>query len=409
MVISKSNFLRKNFNLIIFFLIVTCFYQIISVFFDYDLNFTYMIFYVVFILAIIFILADLFFNKFLIKKNHIVAFLFFCIIAFSIVFQHIFLFELFDISGKSGLGFVKSFAIGGLSWFVVGMAISQNTINKSNDKLSWLLMIILLTMFFMVLKDGFIIKYSELASGRGYDFYIDHLILGSFVLIIILFINSYISKNDLLFFLLSMFVFFMVGGRGDLIIFFVSFLIFTFIYNKLKALKYFLFIAILTPVIFLIFKMWMIVNSDDTFSRMSGILNISEDSSYLARLELFLSSFNGLEEQFLFGNPNVLILKNHPDPELSYSLGALSHNIVSVWQFYGFLAFCFCLYYLIVTTLFIKQNKEKLIDPISKFGVYLFIFTSLSIIFTKSITYYPFWLSMGFWIMRVYNFPMRKR
>lgn len=407
MVINKNKFLDKNIKMIFFFLILTCFYQVVAVFFDYNLYFTYTIFYAVFISSVIFILAELFFNKFYIRKNYIIAILFIFIINLSLVFQYIFLFELFDISGKSGLVYVRSFAIGGLSWFIVGMALSYHTSIKSNDKLAWLLMIFLLTIFFIILDNGFVINYSELASGRSYDFYLDHLILGSFVLIIVLFVNSFISNNYFIFLLLSMFVFFMVGGRGDLIVFLVSFLIFHLIYNKSNFIYYLLFIFILILIFSIFFSMFNVLNHND-FDRMFSILNISNDSSYLARFELFLSSFDGLGSQFLFGNPNVLILKSHHNPELSYSLGAVSHNIISVWQFYGFFAFCFCLYYLVATCLFIKQNKEKLIDPISKFGVYLFIFTSFSILLTKSITYYPFWLSMGFWLMRISNFYSKR-
>lgn len=378
-------------NCLILSLILCNFFQIFFVLYGFELYYSRYFYLITFFISIFVLIKKNYNKKLIITTSQLYLFFFILVLFLVLLFQNIFLENIFDSSGRLSLEYTLSYAFGIISWLVIGAGFSVLRYNHSNFNISFLALFLLILSFLFVWKEDFFLNYSMLATGRDYDFYLSHLSIGPYIIYIVSLIFAYLKKINLVYFVLIMLIYISIGGRADLFTFLITSLIYWYMYFDLKRNDLIKLLSII-PVFFILIVYKIKTFSNDRYDTLS---NITTDSSFQGRIDLFLSSLGNLPYQFFFGNPNLVIRKGVFNEN---SLGGASHNILSIFEFYGFFIFFMVVLYLILTTLKLKINYHKIKDPIGRFGVFMFIFTTLSIILFKSFSYYPFWFCMGFWL-----------
>ena len=139
----------------------------------------------------------------------------------------------------------------------------------------------------------------------------------------------------------------------------------------------------------------LIITGLDTLQGADRFFSVfsNTDSSGEVRGELFRNNIIDLPNKILVGNPNYLIDRYN-------NLGEYIHNILSIWEFYGFVFFFIIVYVIFSNLKFLIRNKKDILRSSSgKFACFALIFVILSIVAAKSAFYYPFWFVLGFWFV----------
>lgn len=378
-------------NLLILFLILYGFFQIFFVLYDFEIFYSRFFYLITFFISILILIKYFYYNKLIITNSQLYLYVIISLLFLIVLCQNVFLENMPDNTGRLSLEYSLSYALGIISWLIIGAGFSTLKNRQQKVNVSFLILSFLILSFLFVWKEGFFLNYSVLATGRGYDFFLSHLSIGPFIIYIIALIFAYLKKFNIFYFILIMLIYISIGGRADLFAFLITSLIYWYMYFDLKRNELIKILSIIPAlVIVVVFKGVYFSNE-----RYSNLSHITSDSSFQSRIDLFISSLQNLPYQFFIGNPNLVIRK---DLFNDGSLGGASHNILSIFEFYGFFLFLLVVFYLILTTLKLKIHYYKITDPIGRFGVFLFIFTTLSIILFKSFSYYPFWFCMGFWL-----------
>lgn len=391
--------IEKSITVIIFsLLLLASFVQIIGVIFDFGLRFTTNLL----ILNAIFSVFSIFFylklNNFFAPYKFILIFSIYIYLILILVLQNYFYPELYDSTGRSALEYARSYAIGGMLWLTIGFSLGLTNLKiKENQFFSFLIILGLIFSLSFVDKVGLVIDYASLKDNRADDIDYSHLVIGHFVLILVLVALAFSRKWDNLILILGLVIFFMVGGRSDLFIFILTFLFYKFLFDNKKMWLSLLFL--ISTIFVFIFTIGFDFLKD---TRFYFIISGEGDDSWQLRKLIFDKNIGNLYSQFFIGNPNKIITTDFGVSELYNNIGAYSHNIISAWQFYGFIFFIFILFFMFFTGIkifSISVNKVK-VDVLEKFFILLFLFSAISLLFTKAIIYYPMWLCMGYWLTK---------
>lgn len=391
--------IEKSITVIIFsLLLLASFVQIIGVIFDFGLRFTTNLL----ILNAIFSVFSIFFylklNNFFAPYKFILIFSIYIYLIVILVLQNYFYPELYDSTGRSALEYARSYAIGGMLWLTIGFSLGLTNLKiKENQFFSFLIILGLIFSLSFVDKVGLVIDYASLKDNRADDIDYSHLVIGHFVLILVLVALAFSRKWDNLILILGLVIFFMVGGRSDLFIFILTFLFYKFLFDNKKMWLSLLFL--ISTIFVFIFTIGFDFLKD---TRFYFIISGEGDDSWQLRKLIFDKNIGNLYSQFFIGNPNKIITTDFGVSELYNNIGAYSHNIISAWQFYGFIFFIFILFFMFFTGIkifSISVNKVK-VDVLEKFFILLFLFSAISLLFTKAIIYYPMWLCMGYWLTK---------
>jgi len=129
---------------------------------------------------------------------------------------------------------------------------------------------------------------------------------------------------------------------------------------------------------------------------------LEDDSSFVARQLLLETSLQYLDEQFLYGDPTIV-------SENFGVQGGYIHNILSVWQFYGFFVFV-CVSLILIFSLR-RMVVLKSINPTPKiiFGSFFLMYVSISMILAKSVGWDLLWFMLGFWTLLPLTSTRRRR
>ncbi|MFN4149653.1 MAG: hypothetical protein ACK4IX_01820, partial [Candidatus Sericytochromatia bacterium] len=115
------------------------------------------------------------------------------------------------------------------------------------------------------------------------------------------------------------------------------------------------------------------------------------DSSGEVRGEILRTNILDLPNKILIGNPNYFVDNYN-------NLGEYIHNILSIWEFYGFIFFTIIIYVICSNLRFLIKNRKNISENTTgRFASFGLIFVILSILVAKSAFYYPFWFVLGFW------------
>ena len=295
-----------------------------------------------------------------------------------------------------------SFLTGSLIWFIIGLSLANLKININNI-FSLLLNLTIMGMILLNLDGNLVISYGDIASNNNLDFSASHLTVGNSAIIIVLLSFCLSRKYEYINFLLGLIIFFTLGGRSNFLIFISSILIYWLLKKQYKfVLLSFSSILIINITSLSYFKFF---HPDELVERMFNALTVKgleNDESFIARADIFEKSIDNLDSQFLFGNTEEIV-KNLG------AFGYYQHNILSFWQFYGFLVFCFILFFIVNKFYIIIKYAVNKEDVLNNFGIILFIFCVFSVFITKSANFYPFWLCMGFWLAKDKQFEEVRR
>lgn len=393
---SLENFFTKTILLLIGF----CgFLQIAGVVFGFGLRYATNSLILTSLFSVFFIISQIKLKKYHININFVIAIVLILYLITILNFQKIYYPVLYDSSGRSPVEYVYSYALGGILWLIIGYSLGFFKIDNFFKYSRFIIFSLLFLVLSFVDKIGFVIDYSLLESSRldGIDY--SHLVIGHYVIILLLFSLALNRGINPIYSILALIILFIVGGRSDLLIFVATIFIYKLIFERMSSL-YITFLIIPFLILSISFLNFSFLKNTKFYFLVSG----ESDGSLELREIIFKKTIENLYSQFLIGNPNKIITTDFGMPELYNSVGAYSHNIFSAWQFYGFLFFLVIIFYIIITTreiLNIRMKKSEVdTDIVLKFFILLFIFSTLSLLATKAINYYPVWLSFGYWLSR---------
>ena len=123
------------------------------------------------------------------------------------------------------------------------------------------------------------------------------------------------------------------------------------------------------------------------------LLSEGEDGSLNARGDLFIKSLEHLPKSILYGDPTYIAYE-------AGSMGSYIHNILSMWQFFGLLPFILILVIYARALLIMKNRMEKGdLTVMEEFACMILIYSSVSIVLSKSVVFYWMWFSAGYWML----------
>jgi len=196
---------------------------------------------------------------------------------------------------------------------------------------------------------------------------------------------------------------FTMGGRTSLTVFIVCVIAMNI---GRKSIKNFAILGIIGVMVFFSLRYAIenhIVDIDNPqVASMLFIDGIEEDSSFLARKMLLETSLQYLDDQFLYGDPTII-------PQTFGGSGNYIHNILSVWQYYGFFVFI-CVSLILLFSLR-RMVVLKAMNPTPKilFGSFFLMYVSISMILSKSAGWDLLWFTLGFWTLLPLTTARRRR
>ncbi|WP_180078969.1 hypothetical protein [Acinetobacter sp. YH12251] len=396
-----KNILESYYFIFIFIFILGCFSQIYFTLVFYHEFFKNLFLILMVFLSIVCLFMIFTINKFVVNKGFLFIFSFIGFVVISLFFQFLFLPNKVDRDGVYALNHALTTGVSGVAWIIMGAALSfccQSV--RRNNYIGFLLIAIMFLVLFPLISSGGI-NYWEL-SKENEGMKLTHLTIAIYSSIILLLANAFIFRYEVVALVFSVIILFILGGRSDLIIFFLTFIVYWVISGKLKISHFFVLLPVFVFLPILAFYFGLLDGIE--WGGFENLVKITEDESFVARLILMKHSFANLPEQILFGNPNLLLLDNVEIPALYNTIGANFHNILGFWQYYGFIVWLLCVVYIFYTiTILPKYLNTPNLDFVNKFGILLFVFTTLSVVLTKSMTFYLFWMSLGFWSVKFFE------
>lgn len=304
----------------------------------------------------------------------------------SVLVQEYLKIDEIDFLGRSSLQYIKTTFFLCLSWLMVGFAISYVDYERS----TWRgigLIIIAFAMVVSALDGGLVVSYSYLAQQGGLEA-LNHLFVGDGLIFIFFLAFSLVRERYRIFvFIAGLAFLFMSGGRTAL--FFSALSIYFYYLSMARNRTHLVFggAAIIALLIFVV----KISNDNELLDRMLFRRGITTDDSFLGRLQFLHDAFFFLPKQFLFGDPTLIVREYG-------TIGAYAHNILSAWQFYGFLPFALIVAAILYCTNYIRTNKETFVRPVEVFFVILFFYVLLCVVISKYVGFYHLWMTLGFWL-----------
>jgi len=277
-------------------------------------------------------------------------------------------------------------------WFLIGGAISAADIKESPALALILAGSVAAIMGFGIdaeLFKSFRIEGSDDPTDR-----VSHLSLERYVVIPIVLAYALSPKTRWLVALAGVFCLFLLGGRTALFVFII-----TVIFMNLRgnAVRNLIILTVMGTLLFLGLR--YAVSSgllDPNNPGVNDILflgGVSEDKSFIGRVQLFQQSLQDLPQQFLVGNYSITV-------ERYGAFGTYIHNLLSAWQFYGFfifLAILLSLLYCVVKMLGMRADRQS---PIMVFSSFMLVYVFLSVVMSKYVGWTMLWFVLGLWMLR---------
>lgn len=376
---------------IVLLLILYCCVRIFTVFFGFfSLSYIKFILLLAFALSLISICAYRNQFRFFSTKELTALLLVFLLILFTIV-QTILFQDAIDIDGRSAHQNLIGSAFYNTIWLFIGYAIQLN-ISFKHQKIIPIFIVSLL--LFIVLRNtqgGLLIDYRLLddtfkSTGAGA---LTHLSIGfPFHLLLI---TSYAVLSDRLKIYIipfSIFILFAIGGRTDLGLYILA-LFFYEIFRGVLNARLLFFITILVFFLLLVpFLIEAFPENSHLFSRMTFSEGVEEDSSFQARTLFLEKTIETLPSQFLIGDISQIVRSKG-------TVGSYSHNLLSAWEYYGFLVFTIIVVFFVSNFNRVKSIAKEMNSPLSTLIVLIYLTAALGLIVAKNVDFIFLWLSIG--------------
>jgi len=356
------------------------------------------------VLPLVFIVVYFFFIIFLPKRKFdfesvsqgvLISFLILSNFILIPVLQILLFDNLVDGLGRSSNSYMFVISSLCISWFLIGIVLSHI---REISSLSIYGILFSLAFSVYLMSTSFIgnpfVDYYYLSSLRSDDLKVHHLLLTEPLTFIIFLSLSifYNTKIKWLFLFLFLFLFLSLGGRTAFFCAILTILIYEFVISgTLSFFSKILFSASIIIIFFTIFN----ISDNMFFDKIFFKGGLDSDESAQARIDLLLDFSEGFFQQFVIGYPNFLIEKNN-------DLGSYSHNILSIFQFYGFTLFAvtiYAIYY--ITKMIFRYKIYHRKNALDVFGVLMFVYATLSLLTGKALLFGPFWFVLGFLLFRI--------
>jgi len=320
----------------------------------------------------------------------------------AVALQYLNLQEYVGADGLQTLSNLRTEWVLSIFWLFAGGAVATFNV-KESPTFAMIVIVVTGLAFLNGLDEQLMVNYYDVMDVGAVES-ISHLTLERHVIFLIILAYCLSPKTKWLVAFVGMFLLYSLQGRTAIIVFAICVIGMNVERRSLKNLVYIGVIGLL-----LIFSLrYAVVNQIiDTDShrvkRMLLIGGVEEDDSVQARIHLLETNLQYLDDQFLFGDPTIF-------PEKIGSSGGYIHNILNAWQFYGFFVFA-CISLILLFSLrrmFILKSMNS--SPKVIFGSFFLMYVTLSVIFSKGVTWDTLWFILGFWVfLPVTNTTRRRR
>ncbi|MBG6073082.1 MULTISPECIES: hypothetical protein [unclassified Polaromonas] len=318
--------------------------------------------------------------------------LFALIVSINLVLQKMQGYDLIGLDGRSSYWASMEIFVLGLIWFFCGASIQFLEFSKSNLRACLLIGIVFL-LIYGSLNGGVVISYADLNAETISESQINHLTTGDNVVILLLIGYGFANKRlKLLVAPVILIILFSLGGRNALLTLIVGILIYHFLRGEVTNI-FSILIPVLGVVIVIGFLFELNHINDDLVARMFFLDGLGSDASFVQRNRQIYESVINLTAQAPIGNASLIVRQQGV-------FGGYSHNILSVWQFFGLVPFAILFLMMIKTTKYMWFKLKKITLPLDEFAAILLIYSVLCVFISRAIGFPCFWLAMGYWMAR---------
>jgi len=319
----------------------------------------------------------------------------------AIALQYLNLREFSGEDGIQALTNLRTEWVLSMLWLFAGGAVAISNM-KDSPPLAITVLVLTCAAFLNGIDDQFMVSYADISSAELVD-NISHLSMEKHVVFLLILAYSLSPKTKWFVVAAGMFILFSMGGRTSLFVFAVCVVGMNVGRKSIMNIIYLGIIGLL--VIFTL--RYAVLNNhldidDQRIAKMLFIGGVDEDSSFLARQELLSTNLQHLDEQFLYGDPTII-------PQTTGSSRGYIHNILNVWQYYGFFVFS-CVVIILLFSLrrmfVLKSNNPT---PKIIFGSFFLMYVTLSAILSKSANWDLLWFTLGFWTLLPISKIKRRR
>lgn len=309
-----------------------------------------------------------------------------------------------EFEGADGIAMLKNLRTEwflSILWLFAGGAVALFNV-KESPTLAIIVLALTGGAFFNGLNEQLMVSYSAVIAVGAVEL-ISHLYMEKHVVFLLILAYCLSPKTKWLVVLAGMFLLFSMGGRTSLFVFAVCVVGMNVGKRSFKNLIYLGIIGLL-----LIFSLRYAVQNEVIdvdnagVKKMLFIGGIEEDNSFQARVQLLENNLQNLDDQFLYGDPTII-------SKTTGSMGSFIHNILNVWEFYGFFVFV-CVSLILIFSLR-RMIVLKSVNPTPKiiFGSFFLMYVSISMILSKAANWDLLWFTLGFWTLLPATNVKRKR
>lgn len=336
-----------------------------------------------------------FFSKYvdLLKNKNVIYLSLLCFFVFiALMMQRALGVDTIDSMGRSAYGFAFSAFLVSFVWMLAGAAFQFYDFKKNNF-LSILIVLLLAFLISRNVVDGLVISYWEINLAMGSDT-ATHLLIGDYVLFFVVLSLALAGTNlRLVIFPVLLIVLFAVGSRTIFYLFALCWILHYLIFVNFRVgtiyFSTFVFVLIGFVVPYL-----ALTESDQLLSRMLFSDGLESDDSFADRIRLLIDALSILGDQALYGGL-AIIADNFG------TIGAYMHNVLSAWQFYGFIPFVLILILFFSISKHLWLNRRNLTLRVDYFGSLMFVYVLFASLLSRSVAYNLMWFIFGFWVMKI--------
>lgn len=298
-----------------------------------------------------------------------------------------------DIDGRSSISYARNFWFVGSLWLLAGAGIAAASLERSNALALMLLAVLLALLWFG--SDGvFLINYGQLSADSG-GLRITHLTTSDYAVFCLAMaygLSSGLGRVAVS--LCALFILFALGGRAALFSFALAVLVMQIFVGQSRGSLRVLAGIVLGAVFLILYDYFGSLAQDSGASK--DVLfsqGFGRDASVLERLEQIFLGFEDLGKQALFGDLSLVVRR-------FATAGGYMHNILSAWQFYGFLFFSLLVASLVYSLRFAYASHFWSDNSLHVAFHLLLVYVVISVLVGKAVTFYLLWLVLGYWLER---------
>ena len=204
---------------------------------------------------------------------------------------------------------------------------------------------------------------------------------------------GYARKTRPLFLVITVLILFACGGRTALYAATAAILLFELSrLTRKTSLWLIAYAAVIAVGIWFVSENFSVDVENRRATSMVFSTGIEDDNSYHARLEILRVAPEGFPSQFWIGDPGFIASRFS-------SMGDYIHNLLSVWQFFGFFAFAGFTFLLIRSLIKMFNARTNELDSALQGHSITLIYVVISVIFAKAVTFKLLWLTLGYWML----------